>query len=119
MQNQQPVQFNELTARVYSLERDLQAVKSEVLHLQFENYIDGMHQLLSPPSDCGFVVSEWRETQAALSTFLDDSTRIRGNGADPRIRGRISVLLSQINRTCKTNLVFNHTLEKDEGRIEK
>src|SRR5262245_14612713 len=111
-QNQHPEEVTQpqlefpLPARVTSLEHD-------VLRLDSQHYIDGEIQFVLDPSsrDCEFVVSEWPQTQETLNGFINDSTAIRHgfgqDGPDPRIQGGIKRLLAVINRTCKSNLIFN------------
>jgi len=114
-QNQHPEevtqpQISEL--RIVSLEHDVQRLKSEIVRLEAQHYIDTEIQfVLNPSRDCGFVVSQWSQTQETLNGFVDDSAAMRrrfgDNGPDPRIQGGIKGLVTVINKTCKSNLVFN------------
>jgi hypothetical protein len=112
-QNQQTSQLNAMTARFVSLEHDVQRVKSEVVRLESQHYIDSEIQSVLDPSsrDCQFAVSEWAQTQEVLNGFINDSAAMRrgfgANGPDPRIQSGIRRLIAVINGTCKSSLVFN------------
>ena len=118
-QNQHPEEVTQpqlefpLPARVTSLEHDVRRLKNDVVRLDSQHYIDGEIQFVLDPSsrDCEFVVSEWPQTQETLNGFINDSTAIRHgfgqDGPDPRIQSGIKRLLAVINRTCKSNLIFN------------
>jgi hypothetical protein len=97
----------ELIARVTSLEHDLQRVKNDVLYLEFNNYIQNEVSLLNPPAQCEFVVSEWDQSQLTLKGFMDDSAGILKSSTDPRMRPAVNRLLFLINKTCRSNLLFN------------
>jgi hypothetical protein len=99
-----------LDAEVVRLKEQVSRLRRDVLRLQFEAYVQNETNLLSQPTsinpDCEFAVAQWGETQKSLKGFLDDSVRTQTE-PDAYILAGIKRHLYILNKTCKSNLVWN------------